>query len=152
MDRQKTPYIRAYQTLKLPNYKQEPGYLVKLDILLEDKPGSLADFSFLIAEAGGNIGFFHYDRSIDPNRVVSEVQFKERENLEKLLQLLKKSYSYSEDERLQDDIKIITPESVLEIKVRLTNRPGSLAAFACHLKEYRANVIYMLYNEDIDPE
>lgn len=155
MGKYKNSYIKVYQNLKvaeISNEKQEAEYLVKFEVLLEDKPGSLADFSFLIAQTGVNIGFFHYDRSIDCNRVVAEVQFKERNSLYRFLQLLRENYSSLKNKILGDDIQIITPESILEIKVRLINKPGSLATFARLLKKHRANVIYMLYNEDIDPE
>ncbi len=36
--------------------------------------------------------------------------------------------------------------------MRLINEPGSLASFALLLEEHQANVIYMFYNEGIDPE
>jgi len=154
----KNSYVKVYRHFgvdEVYSKKQEVEFLVKLEVLLEDKPGSLADFSSLIAKAGGNIGFFHYDRSIDCNRVVVEVQFKNKNTLNRFLQLLRERNYLSlkpKNEMLRDEIQIMTPESVLEVKVRLTNRPGSLAAFALLLKKHRANVIYMLYNEDIDPE
>ncbi len=113
----------------------------------------MANFSSLIAETGGNIDFFHYDRSVDCNRIVTEVQYEDENNVDKLLQMLRgKNYCSFQSRILRDEVQITTPESVLEIKVRLINKPGSLATFAQVLKEHRASVIYMLYDEHIDPE
>ena len=50
------------------------------------------------------------------------------------------------------ELVVTAIENVLEIKVRLKNVPGTLAAFARLLAAHDANVIYMLYDEDIDPE
>ncbi len=155
MDKYREFYVKVYQCLEVAeayNKKQETEFLVKLDVFLKDKPGSLANFSSLIAEAGGNIGLFHYDRSVDCNRVVAQVQFKNKNNLYGFLQLLKeREYLSLESKISEDELQIMTPESVLEMKVRLINKPGSLATFALLLKKHRANVIYMLYNEDINP-
>jgi len=152
----KNSYIKVYRRLKVAGVsskKQETEFLVKCEVFLEDKPGSLVDFSSLIAEREGNIGFFHYDRSVDCNRVAAGVQYENKNNLYRFLELLREKDYYSlKNEIGKDEIQIMTPESVLEIKVRLINKPGSLAAFALLLKEHRANVIYMLYDEDIDPE
>lgn len=156
MGNYRNSYIKVYRRLRVAgaySKKQETEFLVKCEVFLEDKPGSLADFSSQIAETGGNIGFFHYDRSVDCNRIVAEVQYENKNNLYRFLQLLRKKNYYSlRNEIGKDEIQIMTPESVLEVKVRLINKPGSLAAFALLLKEHRANVIYMLYDEDIDPE
>ncbi len=147
---------KVYRRLKergVSSKKQRAEYLAKCQILLEDKPGSLAEFSSLVAAKGGNIGFFHYDRSVDSNRVVAEIQYENKNDVHGFLQLLReRDCSSFKSEAGGDEIQVMTPGSVLEVKVRLVNKPGSLAAFALLLKEYRANVMYMLYDEDIDPE
>lgn len=148
--------MKVYERIHVPGTSsgaEDPKLLVKFRVFLADRPGSLAGLSNLITESRGNISFFHYDRSVQRNRVVIESQFSDRTELESLLQALRdKNYDFEEIDDQRDELQITTLESVLEIKVRLINRPGSLAAFASLLKEYRANVTYMLYDENIDAE
>ncbi|HNS31524.1 MAG TPA: MBL fold metallo-hydrolase [bacterium] len=133
--------------------KKDRNLRVKFCVSLEDKPGSLLALSSLVAANNGNIVFFHYDRSMHSNRVVVEVQMKNRCCLDALLKSLTESgYNFQKKDDYRDEVYITTPESVLEIKVRLINRPGSLAAFTSVLTDHHANVIYMLYDEDIDTE
>jgi glyoxylase-like metal-dependent hydrolase (beta-lactamase superfamily II)/uncharacterized protein with ACT and thioredoxin-like domain len=127
--------------------------LVKFRIYLPDRPGSLAGFASAIAHVGGNISFFHYDRSTDSSRVAVEVQLEGEDSLSVLLQTLQENqYGFESVRGGPDEVLVTTVESILEIKVRLVNRPGCLASFARLLAEHDANVIYMLYDEDIDPE
>jgi len=109
----KNSYIKVYRRLKVAGVsskKQETEFLVKCEVFLEDKPGSLADFSSLIAETEGNIGFFHYDRSVDCNRVVAGVQYENKNNLYRFLQLLREKDYYSlKNEIRKDEIQIMTP-------------------------------------------
>ncbi len=156
MERDESWQVKIYQRLPLKkgtNKEQKEEFLLKFEVFLEDKPGSLADISRIIAKAKGNIGFFHYDRSIDCNTIALTIYFENKDNLEGLLHLLeKRNYHLPKNEIVEDEIQIITPESVLEAKVRLVNKPGSLATFAEVLKKNQANVIYMFYDEDIDSE
>lgn len=127
--------------------------LVKFRIYLPDRPGSLAGFATTIAHAGGNISFFHYDRSTDSSRVAVELQLEGEDSLSILLQSLQENqYGFESVRDGPDEVLVTAVESILEIKVRLVNRPGSLASFARLLAEHDANVIYMLYDECIDPE
>ncbi len=131
----------------------DTNMLLKFRVFLRDRPGSLAAFSSLIAECGGNIGFFHYDRSVDSSCVVVEVQMSGNSHLASLLEALKtKKYAFEKSGNYKDDIQITARENIFEIKVRLLNIPGALAAFARLLRKHQANVIYMFYDEDIDPE
>jgi len=131
-----------------------PGELLaKFRIYLPDHPGSLAGFATAIAHVGGNISFFHYDRSTDGSRVAVEVQLKEEDSLSALMQSLQKNrYGFESTRGGPDEVLVTAVESILEVKVRLANKPGSLAAFAQLLAEHGANVIYMLCDEDIDAE
>jgi glyoxylase-like metal-dependent hydrolase (beta-lactamase superfamily II)/uncharacterized protein with ACT and thioredoxin-like domain len=131
-----------------------PGeLLVKFRIYLPDRPGSLAGFATAIAHAGGNISFFHYDRSTDSSRVAVAVRLEGEDSLSALLQSLhEKQYGFESVRGAPDEVLVTAVESILEVKVRLINKPGSLAAFARLLAEHDANVIYMLYDEDIDAE
>ncbi len=127
--------------------------LTKFRVSLPDKPGSLAGFASTIAEAGGNISFFHYDRAADGSRVAVEVQLKSEHELDALLALLEERHFRFRDEHSGPGEVVVTSiESIVEIKVRLANAPGTLAAFARLLAEHDANVIYMLYDEDIDAD
>jgi len=127
--------------------------LVKFRIYLPDRPGSLAGFATAIAHVCGNISFFHFDRSTDSSRVAVEVQLEGENSLSVLLQSLHENqYGFEIVRGGPDEVLVTAVESILEIKVRLVNRPGSLASFARLLAEHDANVIYMLYDEDIDPD
>jgi hypothetical protein len=57
--------IRLYRLISPAPPDREGQVLAKFRAHLPDRPGSLAGFASVIAEAGGNISFFHYDRSID---------------------------------------------------------------------------------------
>lgn len=147
--------VKIYGPIKVAGTssgKEDRSLWVRFHVFLEDKPGSLTALSSLLAENEGNIVFFHYNRSIHCNRVVVEVQMNNRCDLSSLLKALREyRYNFEGTNTCKDELYITAPESVLEIKVKLINRPGSLAAFASVLEEHRANVIYMLYDEDIDP-
>lgn len=149
--------VKVYKQVSLTGEQlrraADTDLLVKFRVFLKDKPGFLAAFSALIAECGGNISFFHYDRSVDSSRVVVEVQMQGQNDLDALLTALKaKKYAFEKIREMKDDIQITAIENILEIRARLINRPGSLASFAGLLKRHYANVIYMFYDEDIDPQ
>ena len=128
-----------------------PLLLAKFRVYLPDRPGSLAGFASTIAQAGGNISFFHYDRSIDSSRVAVEVQLADEDSVTALLSTLRQR-EYCTDKKSDgpDELIITALENILEVKVRLKNETGSLAAFARLLALHDANIIYMLYDEDID--
>jgi glyoxylase-like metal-dependent hydrolase (beta-lactamase superfamily II)/uncharacterized protein with ACT and thioredoxin-like domain len=145
--------IKIYKRFTSAPAEAVADYIVKFPVYLTDKPGSLAEFASLIAFCNGNISFFHYDRSVDSNRVVAEVQMSKKTDIEKLFETLQKNgYVFEKTRTAKEDLQITSLENVLKIKVRLENRAGTLAGFANLLKSHQANVIYMLYDEDIDPE
>ncbi|MFA5353147.1 MAG: MBL fold metallo-hydrolase [Thermodesulfovibrionales bacterium] len=142
--------IRAYEMIRPPSGE----ILLKFSVYLDDRPGSLADFASAISLSNGNIGFFHYDRSSDSSRVAVEVQVEGRERMESLLGIMReRGYSFERTQDSRDaEVGITSLASILEVKVRLEHRPGTLAGFAQLLRERGANVIYMLFDEAIDPE
>ncbi|MGE5751767.1 MAG: MBL fold metallo-hydrolase [Nitrospirota bacterium] len=148
--------FKVYRPVRPPagrDFSLPDELLVKFRIYLPDRPGSLAGFATAIANVGGNISFFHYDRSADSSRVVVEVQLEGEKRLSALLRSLHENqYGFDSVRGGLDEVLVTAVESILEIKVRLVNRPGSLASFARLLAEHDANVIYMLYDEDINPE
>ncbi len=130
-----------------------PVLLAKFRVFLPDRPGSLAGFASTIAQARGNISFFHYDRSIDSTRVAVEVQLADEASVSALLAALQeREFRIEQTADGQEELVVTAVENILEVKVRLKNEPGTLAAFARLLAVHDANVIYMLYDEDIDPE
>lgn len=133
-----------------PHEKSESGFLVKLRAVLPDRPGSLAQLAASIAATNGNIAFFHYDRAIDSSRVVAEVQVPDTAGLDALTAAVKSGSADGGEAARSDEVQVTSTDNILEVKVRLENRPGTLAAFALLLAEHNANVIYMLYDEDID--
>jgi glyoxylase-like metal-dependent hydrolase (beta-lactamase superfamily II)/uncharacterized protein with ACT and thioredoxin-like domain len=145
--------IKVYKRIDALLKKTGPLLVLKFRVFLEDRPGSLADFASYIAGSNGNISFFHYDRSLHSNRVVVEVQISSRDDLLRIADSLRQRPSLLEETRIvKDDVRITSLGNILEIKVRLENKPGTLAAFANLLKAHQANVLYMLYDEDIDTE
>jgi len=148
------PPIKLYRSIPFPGQGiTTETILAKFRVYLPDRPGSLACFASHIGQAGGNISFFHYDRSVDSSRVVVEVQFNNQKSLQELLSSLdKEQFQFDQSGATKDDVLVTTVDSVLEIKVRLANKPGTLAAFARLLAGHDANVIFMLYDEDIDAE
>ncbi len=145
-------YLRISPASTIPG-ESAGTVLAKFRVYLPDRPGSLAGFASAIAQAGGNISFFHYDRSTDGSRVAVEVQLDTEDQPGALAQSLQeKQYGFTSLRTTEHDVLITAVESILEVKVRLVNKPGSLAAFARLLAQHDANVIYMLYDEDIDPE
>ena len=145
-------WIKTYRRIALSEGSPVTnGVLVKLRAFLPDKPGSLADFASTIASSSGNIAFFHYDRSTDSSRVAVEVQLDREQLITPLLEALRdKAISTETRGIVHDDVLVTSLDNVLEVKVRLANEPGTLAAFARLLAAHHANVLYMLYDEDID--
>lgn len=144
--------VKVYKRLGAALSEEHVAFVIKFRVFLEDKPGSLAEFASLIARERGNISFFHYDRSLHSKRVVVEVQMRERGALVGLLKTLQLGrHIFGEAGEAKDDLQITNIENILEIKVRLINEPGTLATFANLLKAHDANVLYMLYDEDLDP-
>ncbi|HEY6012229.1 MAG TPA: MBL fold metallo-hydrolase [Nitrospirota bacterium] len=145
--------VRSYRLISPLSPDNAGQILAKFCVYLPDRPGSLAGFASAIATAGGNISFFHYNRSIDSSRVAVEVQLRDEQDLSGLLGALQAGqFSLEAPRETRDDVLVTAIESVLEVRVRLANRPGALAAFARLLADRDANVVYMLYDEDIDPE
>ncbi len=145
------PQVKIYRRLKTSGSKSYTDFITKFRVFLEDRPGSLSDLASLIAACEGNISFFHYDRSLDSNRVVVEVQMRGKRNVAGLFnELQARHYSFEKTGGGTEDVQITSAGNILQIKVRLENVSGTLAAFANLLKGYDANVIYMLYDEDID--
>ncbi len=135
--------IRAYKRIN------GEGLLLKLRVSLPDRPGSLAGFASLLASAGGNIEFFHYDRSVDSTRIAVEAEFDSADGLDALMkQIASEGYAAASDE----EPSLTTAEGVFEISVKLEDRPGSLAEFAAVLKSHEANITYMLYDDEITPD
>ena len=145
--------VKVYRRFGKTAGEESAEFVAKLRVYLEDRPGSLADFASLISRSRGNISFFHYDRSVHSNRVVAEVQLSEQRSLVALFNALQeRQYVFRETRRMKEEVQITNIENVLEIKVRLENKPGTLSAFAVLLQAHNANIIFMLYNGDIDPE
>jgi glyoxylase-like metal-dependent hydrolase (beta-lactamase superfamily II)/ACT domain-containing protein len=143
--------VRVYRKVK--SYGGGAEVLVKFQVFLRDRPGSLAAFSSLIARFGGNICFFHYDRSLDSSRVAVEVTMAGARQLDALLAGLGSGhYAFEKAGTPLDSVDITMVENILELKVKLANMPGTLSSFSRLLKNHHANVIYMLYDENIDPD
>ncbi len=144
--------VKIYRRITQTPDPTVPVLLAKFRVFLPDRPGSLAGFASTIAQARGNISFFHYDRSLDSSRVAVEVQLADESSVSDLLAALQeREYRIEQNEDGQEELVVTALENILEVKVRLKNEPGTLAAFARLLAVHDANVIYMLYDEDIDP-
>ncbi|HWR72403.1 MAG TPA: MBL fold metallo-hydrolase [Nitrospirota bacterium] len=145
--------IKVFRQISPPAADPAKALLVKFRIYLPDRPGSLAGFASAIAQAGGNISSFHYDRAADSSCVAVNIQIGTENNLQTLLDSLsEKDYRFERSSAPEHEVLVTSAENVLEVKVRLANIPGALAAFARLLAGHDANVTYMLYDEDIDAE
>jgi hypothetical protein len=121
------PQVKIYRRLKTSPSKPCSDFITKFRVFLEDRPGSLADLASLIADCSGNISFFHYDRSLDANRVVVEVQMKAKRDISALFNALRDgNYSFEKTMGGREDVQITSAGNVLQIKVRLENIPGTL--------------------------
>lgn len=147
------PPVTVYRQISPQAGSDQRAILAKFRISLPDRPGSLAGFASIIGQADGNISFFHYDRALDSSRVAVEVRLFDENCLTSLLNVLQEKQFYiDQPQDARDDLMVTAAASILEIKARLANKPGTLATFARLLANHDANVIYMLYDEDIDPE
>jgi glyoxylase-like metal-dependent hydrolase (beta-lactamase superfamily II)/uncharacterized protein with ACT and thioredoxin-like domain len=145
--------IKVFRQISPSASDPAKSLLVKFRIYLPDRPGSLAGFASAIAQADGNISFFHYDRAADSSCVAVNIQLGTETSLQALIDsLAEKDYRFESTLAPEHEVLVTTAESVLEVKVRLANIPGTLAAFARLLAKHDANVTYMLYDEDIDTE
>lgn len=126
--------------------------LLKTVVYLEDKPGQLHAFASLLAEKGANITYFYYNRSENPNRVLLEATGPDKEGFKEICQVLEKEGLLdppSSESALE--LSVLSPENVLKIQAHLPHRPGELARLAGLCRDYRANVIYMTYDENLSP-
>jgi glyoxylase-like metal-dependent hydrolase (beta-lactamase superfamily II)/ACT domain-containing protein len=148
---QPSQHVKIYRQI-MPADADSPSLLAKFCVSLPDRPGSLAGFATVIARAHGNITFFHYDRAANSNRVAVDVHIQTEEELSSLLAALQEGqYSFSETGAAPDEVSVTSTEGILEIRVLLKNEPGTLDAFARLLAGHDANVIFMLYDEEMDP-
>jgi len=124
---------------------EKDSFLCKAKLYVPDKSGSLARIANLFAQKYINITYFYYNRSEHPNRVLIEGKSSEQDYLVALKELLPKKEYF--DEIFEEDLQITNLSNILKISVYIENKPGSLAKFADILRNYEANVIYMIYNE-----
>ena len=138
-------YFRIYRSA-LP----EDGYLGKGCLFLVDRPGSLSELASMFAAYGINIIFFHYNRSEHPNRVLLEVSSQSEDALNLISSELSQSNLLSgQFPAPQLELGVMDTRNILKIEVQLRHIPGTLGKFAALLSEYKANVIYMAYHEDV---
>ncbi|MBN1134897.1 MAG: MBL fold metallo-hydrolase [Methanosarcinaceae archaeon] len=139
---------RLYKLLSGPD---EYLFLLKCCILLPDRPGELAALSVMVGQWKANIVRFYYNRSEHPEVVLLEIVGKREVDLRSLIDLFTEKDYFEDKMTLGIHQNITDPESILNVKVRLENKPGTLGAYSKLLSEHGANVIYMLYDEDKDP-
>jgi glyoxylase-like metal-dependent hydrolase (beta-lactamase superfamily II) len=138
-------YFRIYRSAS-----SGEDYLGKGCLFLVDRPGSLAELAGMFAAHGINIIFFHYNRSEHPNRVLIEVRSRSEEALNLVSAGLPRSDHLGDQFPIpQPQLEVMDTRNILRIEVRLKHVPGTLGGFARLLAEYRANVIYMAYHEDV---
>jgi glyoxylase-like metal-dependent hydrolase (beta-lactamase superfamily II) len=128
-------------------------FLARFHACLPDRPGSIAGLAGDIAGVGGNISLFHYDRAADAHRVSVEVHLPSAEAVDSLLRVLGegKGLSPLPPSESGDEVAVTDLDGILEIKVRLVNEPGWLAAFAAVVARLGSNLTYMIYDEGADP-
>jgi glyoxylase-like metal-dependent hydrolase (beta-lactamase superfamily II)/ACT domain-containing protein len=117
---------------------------------LEDRPGSLARLARMAARHHANITRFVYNRADSPNRVDVTAEVQRAVHAGALIDDLERRGLLAP--RADEPAAAFTdPDAILTIKVRLADRPGTLAAFAETLAAHGANVIFMQYDRDLAP-
>lgn len=126
--------------------------LSKAVIYVPDRPGVLAELASMFAHHGVNITLFHYSRSEHPNRVIIEARTGTAARMEAAYtDLLDRGMHDPGRRELDLELSLTDTSGILNIEVELEHRPGTLGEFATLLREHRANVIHMQYNEDVSP-
>ncbi len=126
-------------------------FLARFQANLPDRPGSIAALATDIARAGGNISLFHYDRAADPQRVSVEAHLPSEDAVDALLEVLDQGRAQAPPRESGEEVAVTDLDGILEIKVRLVNEPGWLAAFATVVAGLGSNLTYMIYDEGADP-
>lgn len=138
-------YFRIYRSAS-----PEGNYLGKGCLFLVDRPGSLSELAGMFSSYGINIIFFHYNRSEHPNRVLLEVISGSKDSLNLISSELSRSHLLRGDfPPPQLELGVLDTRNILKIEVQLLHEPGTLGGFAQLLSEFKANVIYMSYHEDV---
>lgn len=120
-------------------------FICKTTIFVPDQPGSLAKLANMFAKRGINITYFYYNRSEHSNRVIIEGKHEKIDLFKDLKEELDAEGYFNEI--YEEDLQITNLGNILKISAFLENKPGTLASLANLLRIYKANVIYMIYNE-----
>lgn len=126
------------------------GWSTELTVFLADRPGSLAHLARTAARHDANITRFVFNRAESPNRVQVTAFVRRATRAAALLEDLRHEglLAPREEEAVAG---VPDPDAILTMKVRLVDRPGTLAAFAELLARHDANVIFMQYDGDVAP-
>jgi len=122
----------------------------QLAVYLEDRPGSLARLARMVARHDANITRFVFNRAQSPNRVELTFATRRATRAGALVEELQQRGLLAPRQE-EASPAIPDPEAILTIKVRLGDRPGTLAAFAELLAARHANVIFMQYDGALAP-
>jgi len=128
----------------------ESGWLAQLVVYLDDRPGSLARLARMAGRHDANITRFVFNRAQSPYRVELACLTRRPTRAGALVEELHhRGLLVPRQEEASPAIP--DPEAILTIKVRLEDRPGTLATFAELLAAHEANVIFMQYDGNLAP-
>ncbi len=131
------------------------GWRLATTLSLPDRPGELAAMAGLVADHEANITCFAYNRSEHPGVVRLAATCVSASRAGALADAFQKAGFLTGEVQVEepdpDAATILDPGALLRIKVSLTDKHGTLAAFAEVLRRHGANVMYMSYDAEEAP-
>ncbi|MDI6711308.1 MAG: MBL fold metallo-hydrolase [Bacillota bacterium] len=128
----------------------EDDYLCRAMVFVADRPGSLATLAGVFGGHGVNITSFYYNRSAHPNRVMIQGRSDNLRALQEACRDLNEQGMFDgEAHTTSPELGVLDTRNILKIRVSLQPRPGTLADFAALLRDHKANVIHMAYDEAV---
>jgi len=124
------------------------GWSVEAPVYLPDQPGELARLARTAARLDANITRFVFNRAQSPNRVELRASVSRATRAGTLLEELKEA-GLLDARQDEPEASVSDPDALLTMRVRLADRPGTLAEFAELLARHDANVIFMQYDSDL---
>ncbi len=124
------------------------GWLLCSDVFVSDRPGEVAGLSSVFGSKGATIEHFFFNRSEDPHRVRLAVRCKSAAHGGELADSLLQHGRFTHPETNgESNCRVVDPAGLLQIKVSLEDKPGTLARFGEILKKYDANVIHLEFDK-----
>ncbi len=124
------------------------GWLLTTHVYVLDRPGEVAGLSSLFGSHGAVIEHFFFNRSDNPHRVELALRCKSAAHGGELADALLRHGKFAAPKFTEESsCRVFNPAGLLQLKVSLENKPGTMARFGEILKRYDANVIHLEYDK-----